>query len=187
MIANAYAAAEGHAQSSGLPQFDSSVFGSQIFWTVVSFLLLMFLLNRFVIPAINDILDNRSRKIQDDLDNAAKAKKEAEQLMIAYKGQLDSAREMAASTMEEARQDANRHREQAVLELNDELSKKKNAALEEIDRAKRRAMDEVRTAAVDVAMMATEKLIAKSVTKTEADAMVHEAWTRLDQNQASLH
>lgn len=187
MISSAYAATDAHAQSSGLPQFDSSVFASQIFWTVVSFLVLMYLLKRYVIPAIGDILDNRSRKISDDLQQAEKARQDADRLLIAYREQTERARQMTAATLEEARLEASAIRDQALVELGEELAKKRSAALDEIERARLRAMEDVQSAAVELAMLATEKLIAKTVNKAKAEEMVKEALTHLEQNRANLH
>ncbi len=189
MISSAYASTDAAAASSGLPQFDSSVFGSQIFWTIVSFALLMYLLNRFVIPAITDILDSRASKIREDLESAEKSRKEGEEFLNSYKNQLASAREMANATMEEARQGAASYREEALAELNEELDKKRNSALEEIERAKVKAMLEVRAVAVEVAMLATEKLVTKSVSQADAETMVQEAMKQIgsDGKGKSLH
>jgi len=188
MIASAHASAGGAAASSGLPQFEPSVFGSQIFWTVVSFFLLMVLLRKYVLPAIINILDSRASRIADDLQKAEVARKEGERLLTNYQGQLVAARQMAAQTIDEARQEANRHREQALEDLNKELLKKKNAALLEIEQAKQKAMAEVRDAAVELTMMAVEKLIVKAVSHEDANRMVHESVKQLGEKaQVGLH
>ena len=187
MISSAYAATEAHAQSSGLPQFDSSVFGSQIFWTITSFFILMYLFKRYVIPAIGDILDSREKKISDDLKNAEKTRLDAERVLASYQEQLDRARQMAMTTLEEARLEAAALREGAVAELNEQLAKKRVSALEEIERARTKAITEVRQAAVEMAMLATEKLIAKAVGREEADAMVESALQQMEEKRVSLH
>lgn len=187
MISSAYASTDAQAPSSGLPQFDSSVFASQIFWTVVSFFLLMYLLNRFVLPAINDILESRGKKISEDLSQAETIRKEAERVLANYKEQLSSARQMALTTVEEARQAAVQHREDAMIELNEQLAKKKASAMDEIERARQNAVADVREAAVEIAMLATEKLIAKSVNNADAKAMVDTALQQLEKSPVSLH
>ncbi|MBF0272766.1 MAG: F0F1 ATP synthase subunit B [Magnetococcales bacterium] len=188
MIASAHASAGGAAASSGLPQFEPSVFGSQIFWTVVSFFLLMLLLKKYVLPAIINILDSRASRISDDLQKAEQARKEGERLLTNYQGQLVAARQMAAQTLEEARQEAIRHREQALEDLNKELGKKKNAALVEIEQAKHKAMEEVRNAAVELSMLVAEKLIVKSIKVEDANRMVQEAVKQLGEGgETRLH
>ncbi|MBF0370762.1 MAG: F0F1 ATP synthase subunit B [Magnetococcales bacterium] len=183
MISIAHAA-EG---ASGLPQFDSSTFSSQFFWTVASFIVLVVLLKKYVIPAINDILDARGKQIGDDMDNAEKLRKEADKVLAEYQEKLSMAGETAAKTIEAARMDAARFREDAHNKLEAELGKKKEAALAEIEQTKQKAMADVKNTAVDVAMLATEKLISKAVTKTDANKMVQAALEQLKSDGKQLH
>jgi F-type H+-transporting ATPase subunit b len=187
MISVAYAAAEEHAKSAGMPQFEPSMFEHQIVWSIISFVILLHLLRKHVLPAINDLLDARAKKIKEDLDNAQKARLEAEKVQVDLNNQLASARQMASDTVDQARADAAQHREQALEELTEELNKKKSAAVDEIETAKKKALAEVQSVVVDVAIMATEKLIAKTVTKTSANAMVEEALKEIKDSKTSLH
>ncbi|MBF0383734.1 MAG: F0F1 ATP synthase subunit B [Magnetococcales bacterium] len=187
MISVAYAAAEGQAKSAGVPQFEPSMFEHQIFWSVISFLILLYLLNKHVIPAINELLDVRAKKIEDDLNSAQAARQEAEKVQADLNNKMTSANKVASDVFEQARVEANLHREQALEELAVELEKKKSAAVEEIEVAKKKALADVQSVVVDVAIMATEKLIAKNVTKAVAGKMVEEALQDIEKNKANLH
>ncbi|MBF0622360.1 MAG: F0F1 ATP synthase subunit B [Magnetococcales bacterium] len=171
----------------GLPQFDTSTFASQGFWTVVSFVILMFLMVKHVIPAINDILDARSKSIEGEIGKAKNMREDAEKTLADYRKKLKAASQEATQTIESARQDANRQREESLAEVDKEIAKKRDSATEQIELAKRQAMEEIQTMAVDIAMLATEKLIAKSVTKTDANKMVTEAITELKDQDINLH
>ncbi len=87
MISVAHAAAEG-----GVPQFEQSMFQHQIVWAVISFAILLYLLNKYVIPAINDLLDARARKIEEDITGAERARREAEKAQAELSHQLTSSR-----------------------------------------------------------------------------------------------
>jgi F-type H+-transporting ATPase subunit b len=187
MISVAHAAAEEHAKSAGMPQFEPSMFEHQIVWSIFSFLILLFLLKKHVLPAINDLLDARSKSIEEDLGNAQKAREGAEKAQTDLNNQLATARQMASDTVEQARVDSTRHRDQALEELSAELNKKKSAAVDEIEAAKKKALAEVQSVVVEVAIMATEKLIAKTVTKATANTMVEEALEEIKENKANLH
>ncbi|MBF0137940.1 MAG: F0F1 ATP synthase subunit B [Magnetococcus sp. DMHC-1] len=190
MISIAHAAEEAaqHAQASGLPQFNVVNFSSQIFWTVVSFLVLLYLLTRFVIPAINSILDARSRSIEDDLKQAKSSREEAEKVLASYRKELNAARQEAAKIIDQARQETARQREQNKADLEQELAKKKSAAMEEIEQAKRHALDEIKEAAVELTISATQKLIGKSVSKTDANKMVEQVLAQMkEDNQHPMH
>lgn len=185
IIGTAYAETAQHA-SSGMPQFETSTFSSQSFWAVVSFAILLFLLTKYVIPAVNNVLDARNNKIRDDIDGAKQLKDDAEKVLADYRHQLSQAAAEAARIQEDAQQDAARRREKEMAELEDKLAKKRASAMEEIEQAKRKAISEVRDVAVELAMLTTEKLIAKSITPEDALAMVDDAIKQL-QEQKQLH
>lgn len=187
-VALAAAAEQAHeASGGGLPQFDSSSFTSQMFWAALSFAILMFLLNKYVLPGIADVLDARSSKIKDDLDSAEKMRKEANAVLADYRTQLAEARQSAGKILDESRLEAARNKDQSIADLNAELSKKKNAALEEIEQAKRKSLAEVQSAAVEIAILATEKLIAKSVQVDDANQMVAESIKAIAAEKDRIH
>lgn len=89
----AYAAKE--ASSGGLPQFDFSTWGSQIFWLIITFGVLYFVLSKFILPALSTGITERSDRIADDLDAAARMQRDAEQAEADYNEQLSDARAKA--------------------------------------------------------------------------------------------
>lgn len=185
LISNAYASAAAEQSSAGMPQFDANFFTSQFFWAVFSFLVLLGLLMKYVLPALGEILDERGNKIAKDISSAEAQRKEAEEMLAKYKQDLASANQEAVKVVEEARVTANSLKEKALSELDEELAKKKASALEEIEQLKRQTMAEISDLAIDVAMLATEKLVAKKVTKTDANKMVTEAVAQV--KDAPLH
>ena len=54
-----------------MPQLDTSTFTSQLFWLVVCFFSMMFIMSKFIIPKIADIMEQRQRKIDGYLNKAA--------------------------------------------------------------------------------------------------------------------
>ncbi|WP_085441337.1 F0F1 ATP synthase subunit B [Magnetofaba australis] len=180
-------AADAHASGGGLPQFDSSSFSSQMFWVIVSFVALLFLLRKYVVPAVNDVLDARAKRISDEIEAAENSRKEAERLLEEHRTQLAEARANINQMMEQAQKDATANREKAMAELDADLSKKKDAAMAEIDTARKKAMSEIRGVAVDVAMEVAEKLIAKSVDKKQAESLANEAIEKIGEAKDQVH
>lgn len=176
MIADAYATAAQHAATGGgMPQFNSSSFFSQGFWAVVSFLILVVLLKKYVVPAVNDVLNARIKQIEEDLGNAARMREEAQIELQKYHHELRTANENASRIVQEARQDASRQRDRMIQQLEEELTTKRTHALAEIEQAKQRVLAEVQGAVVEMVMLATQKLISRSVTHDDAHRMVDEA------------
>ena len=63
-----------------MPQLDTSTFTSQLFWLVVCFFSMMFIMSKFIIPKIADIMEQRQRKIDGYLNKAADLKEQARTL-----------------------------------------------------------------------------------------------------------
>ncbi|MBF0124317.1 MAG: F0F1 ATP synthase subunit B [Magnetococcales bacterium] len=180
-------ATDGHPPSSGLPQFDTSTFSSQTFWSIVSFLILVALLNKYVIPAIRNILDARSKSIQEDINGAKQSRVDADKALAEYRRLISTARESAAQIMDETRREAIAYRDNALKTLEEESARKKAVVMEEIEQSKRAAMQEIATHAVEIALLATEKLLAKSVTAADANQMVDEAIRQMGQQRPIIH
>ena len=171
VVGTAYAASAEQG-GSGLPQFDPSSFASQIFWAMVSFGVLLFLLNRYVLPIINKTLDERADSIKSEIVEAQDLREQAEKVLAEYQQQLADVHKEAAFILEHSRRDAIESHEKALREMDIELKRKKELFSSELDFAKRQAVKEVRGAAVELTMLATEKLVARHVDSDEAGRMV---------------
>ena len=71
-----------------MPQFDTATFPSQIFWLVVCFVVVFVFAWRIVLPRIAGTLEDRQRKIGDDLARAGELADQADEVMAAYEKRL---------------------------------------------------------------------------------------------------
>ena len=71
-----------------MPQFDTTFFSSQIFWTIVSFLILFVVLSRWVLPRVAEILNRRTELINDEIESARKKREEMDELKTEYAAKL---------------------------------------------------------------------------------------------------
>src|SRR3954471_23901059 len=78
-----------------MPQFEPSSFPSQIFWLVVTFIALYLVVSRLAVPRIAEVLEQRRRLVQDDIDRAAALKAETDQALAAYEQAMAEARAQA--------------------------------------------------------------------------------------------
>ena len=62
------------AAEAGMPQLDPTFWASQGFWLVITFLILYFSISKIFLPKIKNNLDNREKKIKNDLEEAKKLK-----------------------------------------------------------------------------------------------------------------
>ena len=170
------------SSSSGpkLPQLDLATYPSQVFWLVISFVVLYFLVAKLAMPRIAEVLEERQERIEDDLDKAETLKKEAYQVRIEYEKALSAAREKA--------QDATRHAQEEIAKRSAEAESaaqvKVTVMLEEAEKriaasktgAEGKPGDPIssleRSVAQEVVANAVQKLIGVDVTAADIDAAI---------------
>jgi len=132
-------------------------------WTLVVFLLLLFILAKTAWPAILRAVEERERKIQGQLDDAAKAHAEAQRLLAMYQQQVAGAREEAQAIVAAARQAGERLREELVAKGRTEQEELLVRARREIGLEKEKALVELRHEAVELSIAAASKVIERNV------------------------
>lgn len=68
----------------GLPQFETAVFASQIFWLVLCVFFLLLFVKSIFIPRVISILETREKRIQGDLDKSREIFASAQKLQSEY-------------------------------------------------------------------------------------------------------
>ncbi|MHA1113691.1 MAG: F0F1 ATP synthase subunit B family protein, partial [Alphaproteobacteria bacterium] len=132
---------------------------------------------RFVIlPRIGDLLDERQRRIEENLDKAASLKAEAEKVIADYEHTQAKAREQARALSKGIADEAAAEAARRHAELGEMLAERTKAAEARIAEAKTKALDGMRQAAVEVAQAATERLIGAPATAEDATRAVAEAF-----------
>src|SRR5918995_5272593 len=79
---------------------------NEIIWGGLAFVIILGALWKFGLPAVTKAMDARTERIRSSLDEAEKAKTDAEAVRTDYQRQLAEARGEAARIVEEARQQA---------------------------------------------------------------------------------
>ena len=93
----------GSRASVGMPQLDFATFPHQIFWLIVTLIILFFILSKIALPRIANILAERHSAIGRDLDEAEKLKARAEEAKASFEKALNDAKAEAASILAEGK------------------------------------------------------------------------------------
>ena len=155
----------------GFPPFDSSTFASQILWLVICFGALYLVISRVAIPRIGGIIGARKDKIDGDLAEADRLRKETDKAIADYEAALAAARSKAHAIAQETR-DANKAEldgKRATVEA--DLAHKVAVAEGAIQRAKTEALSKVDEIAADTAAALVSRLTGQ-VSADEARAAV---------------
>ena len=151
-----------------MPQFDFATFPSQIFWLIVSFTALYFLLAKTALPKIGAVLEDRQRKIDDDLERATELELQAKEALTAYQAEIDAARDQAQSAIRQAADETTAEAERQHHTLAAKLATDVQAAEGRIDAARQDALTHIKDVATGAARLATTRLIGVEVDESQA-------------------
>ena len=145
-----------------MPQFDTTTFASQIFWLVVTFAVVYVIISWVALPRISATLENRQRKIGDDLAEAGELADQTDEVMAAYEARLAEARANAHEELHEAATRAAAEADKRNEALADTLAAKAAAARDRIAAESAAAVGNVKEIAEDIARQAVERLIGRA-------------------------
>jgi len=149
-------------------------------WTIVVFLISLFILRKWVFPLIGEALDKRAKSIDGDIDAATSLREEADKVLDEYRERLKEARTQSEEIIQRARQTAESHEHEARERGQELLAEAAKRAERDIDAATKRALDDIRREVAELTIMATEKVTRKSLTDADQRRLVEEALSELD-------
>tara|TARA_B100001093_G_scaffold437287_1_gene436137 strand:+ start:545 stop:1072 length:528 start_codon:yes stop_codon:yes gene_type:complete len=110
--------------SPGMPQLDFSSFGNQIFWLVVTLVVIYVILTRLALPRIADVLAERRESISNDIAAAEDLKLKAVEAEEAYNKALSDARIEASNIVASAKADMKAELISAIANADVEIAEK---------------------------------------------------------------
>jgi len=149
-------------------------------WTIVVFAISYYILRRTVFPRIGEALDQRSKKIEGDIDAAEHTRQEADRVLDEYRERLKEARSQSDEIVQRARQAADVHEHEAKERGQEVIADATQRAEREIQAATQRALDDIRQEVADLTIMATEKVTRKTLDEEDQRKLVEQALSELD-------
>lgn len=149
-------------------------------WTLVVFVISLFILQKAVFPRIKTALEQRQKVIDDSIDAAERTRREADELLAEYRERLQAARQQAEEIVERARQSAvaiERDARDSARERGDRMLEQTRR---DIESESRRMIDEILRDVADLTIMATERVTRRSLTGPDQRRLVDDALSELD-------
>jgi F-type H+-transporting ATPase subunit b len=146
------------------------------FWVAVAFVAFLAILAYYKVPALlAKALDDRAAAIRNELDEARRLREEAQALLADYQKKHRNAGQEAEAIVEQARREAETFAGETRRALAETVKRRSQQAEERIARAEAQAVDEVRAAAVDMAVAAAEKILREQAAGAAGAALVDES------------
>ncbi|GLQ17793.1 F0F1 ATP synthase subunit B family protein [Maritalea porphyrae] len=120
------------------------------------------------------MLDDKSKKIADDLDEAKRLREEAQSLLAEYERKRQAAEDEAQEIVEAAKAEATRLTEEAQASLEDLITRRTKAVEEKIAQAESQAIADVRARSADIAVEAARHVLVDKMAE-KGDALVEQA------------
>lgn len=145
-----------------------------IVWTLVTFLILLFLLGRYAWKPLLALLDERERTVRDGLDAAQKARAEADELLRRNQDFQAAARRETAALLDQGRRESEALRAEILAQARTEAQALVEQGQRQIQYEQRQAMEALRRQVADLAIGAAERLIERHLDDAKHRELVAE-------------
>jgi F-type H+-transporting ATPase subunit b len=149
-------------------------------WTLLAFGITLYLLNKLAFPRIAEALDKRRKAIEDSIEHAEQAKREADELLDEYRARLREAREQAEDITVRARKAADVLADESKAQATQQREELMERTRRDIEAETKRALDEIRKEVANLTVIATEKVTRKSLTPEDHRRLIQEALGEVD-------
>ncbi len=145
-----------------------------LIFAIINFLVLLFLLKKFLYAPIFQMLDARSNEIEQNLSDAEQARMDAISLKSEYEADLKNAQAKAQEIIQGASKLGEETGAQIVAKAREEANRAAEKARVEIAREKEQALKDLRSEVANLAVDAASKVIGRSVTVADHEDLVNE-------------
>jgi F-type H+-transporting ATPase subunit b len=149
-------------------------------WTLVIFLILMFVLSKFAFKPLFAAVEEREKALEAAIEGAKRDRAEAQQLLDQQRAGLESARTEAQSIIAESRATAERMRGDLLAQTKQQQEDMIEQARRSIEGEKVAAIAELRREAVDLAIAGASRVIEKNLDSTGNRAIVESFLSSLE-------
>ena len=152
-------------------------------WTIITFLVLLWLLAKFAWRPLLRALDERQEMIRKSLDDANQARQELERLQLESAQIIAEARAQAQAIVTKSRADAETVREDLKRKAKDEADALVRGAQHQIQLEIARAVEQIRYEVVNLSLAVASKLIKRNLTQEDNDAIIRDSLAQIDASQ----
>jgi F-type H+-transporting ATPase subunit b len=153
-----------------------------LIWTIITFILLLVVLHKVAWRPLLTALEQREDTIRESLEEAQRARREAEQLLAEHQRILAEANRESARIIEQGRAEAERLHTSITEQARTEARRLVDDARRELERERQLAIQELRATAADLALAAAGRLLSTTVTDEDHRRLVTEFINRFPES-----
>jgi F-type H+-transporting ATPase subunit b len=149
-------------------------------WTVLAFLITLFVLRRYAFGPIQHTIDERRERIRRSLEEADEARDEARRLLEEHRALIGQARGQAEQILSEARHVAEAQRQRVKDETEADRQRRLEETRRQIEAETQRALTQIRAEVAELTLIATTKVTGKILEDDDHRRLIEDAIKDLD-------
>ena len=149
-------------------------------WTLICFAITFFVLKRYAFGPVQNLIDERRKRIREALDEADNARAEARKLLEEHRQLMSQARGQAEEILTEARRVADAQGARMREELEADRQRRIEETRKQIEAETVRALEQIRGEVAELTVIATEKVTGKVLDESDQRRLIEEAIGELD-------
>ena len=152
-------------------------------WTIVCFLVVLFVLSKYAFGPVQKMIDARRERIQQAITEADHAREEARHLLEEHRKLIGQAKSESEEILAEARRIADAQRERVREETEEDRQRRLEETRRQIEQATTQALGQIRDEVGRLSMIAAEKITKKTLTESDQQRLIDEALAEIDFSQ----
>lgn len=150
-----------------------------LFIQLVGFLILFWLLKKFLFGRVMDMIQRRGDEIRSAYEENERTRDEVKQLQAEYQQKLQDARREAEAIVQRATDQASRAGQEIMDKTRQEADELRAKSLAAIEQEKKKVISEVRTDVVNLSVEIARRLLEKQIEPADAEKIADDVIARL--------
>ena len=147
---------------------------------IVNFVILLYILKRFLYKPILKVLDERKKRIETSMNQSAEIQKKFEEVSQKQQEILDEAKKESTRIIGTAKTEAKILTNQIQTEANTQAEEIMKRNQQSLQLEKQKMISEAKQELIDVVASATERVVERSLTKADKDRLVKKSVAEIE-------
>ena len=153
-------------------------------WFTFSFVIFAYIIAKFGVPAINNMLDGRIADIKKDLEESENLRVEAQEMLAQYQRKHRDAIQEADKILEKSKEDAKLFKANAEAGLKEVMDRREAQLTDRLKRMEQNAIQEIQAYAAELSMNAASQIISDTLDKKTGDKLIEQSISNI---KSSIH
>ncbi|WCL48928.1 F0F1 ATP synthase subunit B [Leptospira sp. GIMC2001] len=151
-----------------------------VIWTLVTFLIVVFILKKFAWDKILTALDERAAGIESEIEKATSLRSDAEKVLRDYQEKVNHAKDEALAIINEAKSDAVNLKNKMIEDANSDIRKLKEQSVRDIELAKAKAVQELQIQVAEMSVLIASEILEKQLKKDDYASFIDKELSKLE-------